>query len=94
MYVQISFADALDMLLAYTSWNPNMQKYIELLTSENRYIIKNLIYFTEEAFKVRAPVWFNVMLKYFSSEKIHNLSMKGKIHGMYQRTHEAVMTSH
>ena len=33
-----------------------MPKFIELLTSQNRKIIKNLSYFIEKAFKMRALV--------------------------------------
>ena len=36
--------------------SPNMPKFIELLTSQNRKIIKNLSYFIEKAFKIRALV--------------------------------------
>ena len=36
--------------------NPNMPKFIELLTSENSKIIKNLSYFIEKAFQMRATV--------------------------------------
>ena len=36
--------------------SPNMPKFIELLTSQNRKIIKNLSYFIEKAFKMRALV--------------------------------------
>ena len=36
--------------------NPNMPNFIELLTSENSKIIKNLSYFIEKAFKMRATV--------------------------------------
>ena len=36
--------------------NPNMPKFIELLTSENSKIIKNLSCFIEKAFKMRATV--------------------------------------
>ena len=44
----------------YIKWyywqNPNMPKFMELLTSENSKIIKNLSYFVEKAFKMRATV--------------------------------------
>ena len=36
--------------------NPNMPKFIELLTSEDSKIIKNLSCFIEKAFKMRATV--------------------------------------